>query len=221
MSLLDDVTARGVEVRTRVRDLLERHEYPGDIKTHALVGYVDIALEHHKAIWLLKDAKLNGSALALVRPVFDTMLRAHWINKVATEEQIEQAFNDQLKLRMPKLFADFKYAYFDSIPPEEAAVSPEMADKFLQLLDHIWKVTSSYTHSGGLQLGRRFQPNGELKPNYSDADIAQALSSATVALLLLVHMFFVCMGRYDEMEEVRTLLRKCHADFNERLRNAQ
>jgi hypothetical protein len=221
VSLLDDITARGVEVRTRVRDLLERHKYPGDIKTHALVGYVDIALEHHKAIWLLKDAKLNGSAFALVRPVFDTMLRAHWVNKVATDEQIEQVFNDQLKVRMPKLYADFKRAYFDSIPPEEAAVSPETADKFLQLLDHIWKVTSSYTHSGGLQLGRRFQPNGALKPNYSEADTAQALSSATVALLLLVHMFFVSVGCYEEMEDVRTLLRQSHDDFKERLGSGQ
>ena len=36
-----------------------------------MVGYVVIAIQHHRAIWLLKEAELYGSAFALVRPVFD------------------------------------------------------------------------------------------------------------------------------------------------------
>jgi len=219
VSLLDDISKRGAQVRERLRELLSRREYPGNTKTCVLVGYVAIALEHHQAIWLLKDAKLDGSAVALVRPVFDAMFRAHWINKVASEEQIEQATRDDLKFpRMPRMHADIKRAYFGALPPE-AAVQPDVAEKFFHYLEDIWKVTSSYTHSGGLQLSRRFT-NGEVKPNYSEHEMAQALSLATVALLLLLHMFFVSMRRYEEVEETRRLLRQYHNDFNERFRSA-
>ena len=66
MSLLHDITSRGDQIRARLQALLYRHEYSADNKTAMLIGYVDIALEHHKAIWLLTDAQLNGSAFALV-----------------------------------------------------------------------------------------------------------------------------------------------------------
>jgi len=96
MSLLEDITTRGAEIRTRLRELLPDKYPAADTKTILLRAYVDIALEHHAAIWLLTDRKLNGSAFALVRPVYDTTLRALWINKVATEQQMEKALEDEL-----------------------------------------------------------------------------------------------------------------------------
>jgi len=53
-----------------------------------------------------------------------------------------------------------------------------------------------------------------VKANYDEGDIAHALILATVALLLLAHMFFVSMSRYDEAEETLTLLRQFHVAFN-------
>jgi hypothetical protein len=61
VSLLDDISARSAEIRGRVRELWLDRAYPGDLKTSLLAAYVDLALEHHKAIWLLRLAKLNGS----------------------------------------------------------------------------------------------------------------------------------------------------------------
>ena len=68
MGLLEDVTSHGAQVRKRLHDLLARGEYPGDHKSMALAAYVDVALEYHKAIWLLHANKLHGAAFALVRP---------------------------------------------------------------------------------------------------------------------------------------------------------
>ena len=76
VSLLDDITTRGAEIRTRLRELLLRHKYGGTTKNMVLAAYVNIALEHHKAIWLLSESGLNGSALAMVRLVWDPYLRA-------------------------------------------------------------------------------------------------------------------------------------------------
>src|SRR5438552_8515571 len=213
MTLLDDITARGAEVRERLRQLLHRHEYPQDTRTFLLRAYVDVALEHHDAIWLLAKCRLNGSAFAMVRLVYDAMFRAFWINKVATEQQIEQATRDELGFPLDKILVEFKRDYFSDRPPEEA----ELFDSFLQSVKEAWSPMCSYTHSGALQLARRFHGD-ELKPNYSEGEIAEALNLVTVALLLLLHTFFVSMKCQKEAEETGTMLLQCN--FGTRLRAA-
>jgi hypothetical protein len=238
VSQIDDIKTRGDEIRTQLRALLYRHEYPGNAKNLVLVAYVDIALEHYAAICFLTKAGLHGSAFALVRSVFDTMLRAYWINKVATEQQIEQAISDELNWRRIDVLADVKKAYFDKPALEaaeraalteleaakveaakvEAAELAELAkvgDKFFKLIKEAWPALCSYTHSGGLQIGRRFTGDN-VKPNYGEAAIVQAFNSATVALLLLLHMFFVSMRHYKEVAEVQTLLRQHHGHASKR-----
>jgi hypothetical protein len=214
MSLLDDISTRGAQVRARVRELLVGPAYPGDLKTRLLAAYVDLALEHHKAIWLLSKSQLNGSAFALVRLPWDALLRALWINKVATDQQIEQASRDELQFPpMHKLRENIKQAYSSDAQPEQA----QRFDWFLQFLKEAWPIMSSYTHSGGLQIGRRFTAD-QVKPNYSEGAIVQALSLVTVALLMMMHTFFVSMGCRKEVEEIEAMLRQYHDDFGERLR---
>ena len=100
MSLIDDLSQRGDELRAQVRRMLERHQYSTTTKGVMLVAYVDLALEHHAAIWLLRERELFGSAFALVRPLYDTVFRALWIGAKATDEQVEQASRDDLELRL-------------------------------------------------------------------------------------------------------------------------
>ena len=96
MSLLDNIMARDVDIRTRLHELLERCEFANDLKTKLVVAYIDTALEHHKAIGLLAKSQLYGSAFAFVRVVWDAMLRALWINNFANPKQIERASRDEL-----------------------------------------------------------------------------------------------------------------------------
>lgn len=148
-----------------------------------------------------------------MRLVYDALLRALWINKVATEEQIEQATRDELKFPpMSKLRDEIKQAYSNDAP------RAELLDKFFQLLKEIWVASSSYTHSGSLQIGRRFTED-KVKPNYAEGEIVQALTLTTVALLLLLHMFFVSMQCLREVEETEALLRQHHGDFRDRFRS--
>ena len=213
MSLLDEISTRGAELRARLCELLKRHEYPCDTKSLLLVAYVDIALEHHEAIWLLTKSKLDGSAFAMVRLVFDTMFRALWINKVATEQQIEGAKHDKLGFRISEIIDEIKHGYFSGRPPEEA----ELFDKILEVLKGAWGPMCSYTHSGALQLARRFTRD-ELKPSYDEAAIVEALNLVTIALFLLLHMFFVSMGCQKEDQDTQALLRQYSVDFGDRIR---
>jgi hypothetical protein len=160
-----------------------------------LVAYVDIALEHHKAI-SLRSSELNGSAFALVRVVFDAYVRALWINKPATAEQIEQASRDELWFpKMSEMLNQIKQEYLaapkeDDTPEEKSTRA--LADEFFDFLEQVRPILNSYTHSGGLQISRRFTED-KVRPNYTDGEIAQMLSFATVTLLLL-HMFFVVIS---------------------------
>jgi hypothetical protein len=229
MSLLDDITMRGDQLRGRLYEFLQRHQYETDIKNVVLVAYVAIALEHHKAIWILSKLGLNGSAFALLRAVFESYWRALWINKVATAEQIEQASRDELRFpKMRQMRGEIKRAYFAT--PDEKELTPEeleeaqrlreLGDKFFGYVKKMWPALNSYTHSGALQIGRRFTGD-QVKANYSEADIAQALTVATTGLLLLLHMFFVSSEHYEEVDEIHTMLASYRFDFSERLQAAQ
>ena len=184
-----------------------------------LAGYIAIALEHHKSIWLLKDNGLRGSALALVRTVLDPWLRALWVNACATDEQIEQAWLDKLQFpKMHEMRADIQQAYFGHA--EQDAEFAAIVKKFFKVIRKAWRITSSYTHSGGRQIARRFTGD-EVKPNYTDVETAQALNLATIALMLLMRAFFMSMGKQPEADEVERLLTRYFAEFNERLNKGQ
>jgi len=230
-SLLEDITARGAEFRERVDELLRRHDYPdADTKTFMVVGYVIIAIQHHRAIWLLKDAELYGSAFALVRPVFDAWLRALWINAIATPEQIEKASRSHDELRFPSIddmLVAIRPIYFGHA--EKDAEFTQIVDKFFYWLTgqdpndktapratSLWKVLHGYSHPGARPLARLFT-GGQVKQRYSEWDIAQCLNLPTIALIFLMRPFFISMGKQAEADEVLVLALQYFAEFNERL----
>ena len=136
MSLLEDITTRGAEIRTRLREFLTRHDYTADTGTVLVIGAVDQALEHHEAIWLLDSRKLNGSAMAMIRLVYDAMFRALWLNACAKAEQIEQAAEDELNwLRIP-VRDDIKRAYFGGVV-EDPAKAAELDKVFGKEMENL------------------------------------------------------------------------------------
>jgi hypothetical protein len=232
-TLVEDITKRGAELRERMDALLRRHDYPiPDTKTVMVIGYVIIAIQHHRAIWLLKDAELYGSAFALVRPVFDAWLRALWINAIATPEEIEEASHDRLRWRsVDQMLAEIRPVYFGHAQKEAAFA--DIADKLFYFLSgrksedrtlprdaSLWDALNSYTHPGARQLTPLFTGT-EVKQSYSEWNIAQGLNLATVALILLMRPFFISMGKQAEAEEVHALALQYFAEFNGRLSKNQ
>jgi hypothetical protein len=206
VNLLDEITARGAEIRTQLRELVEQDEvYPCDLKSLWLVGSVDLALEHHEAIWCLQERRLTGAAFALLRPLIETMLRALWVNKrVITEAQAMRAWRD--KRIFPKM-DDMRGQISESYEHEGT----------FKKLGNAWSAMCSYTHSGGRQISRRFTGH-EVKASYRDIEIAQALNSATLALLLLSGIFFNHIGCPWEAQQTLALLVDYKAKLKRRLR---
>jgi len=216
--LVEDITKRGAEIRTRLRDFLGRNTYITETRTVLVIGAVDQALEHHEAIWLLRERGLNGSALAMVRLVYDAMFRALWLRAIATKEQVEQARRDELKFpSMDKVRGDIKRFYFGTPKdPETAAKLDQMFDSF----EGLWKLMCGFTHSGGLQLARRFTSD-EVKPNYTEHELAYALNAATEALLFCSVPLFKTIDWDEEADETVMMRNSYHTEFYERLRTGQ
>ena len=57
----------------------------------------DVSLEYQKAIVLLIENKLIGSAFSLVRLQFEAYIRGLWLIRCATEPEIEKFKQDILK----------------------------------------------------------------------------------------------------------------------------
>ena len=204
MSLLDDITVRGTQIRERVWDLLERHAYPDDERHTWVEGSLSVALEHHEAISLLIKRQLNGSAFALVRPMVETVVRAHWINAVASDEQVAQARRDD------------KNAFPSMSKMSEAVDKVYGATELFRQFTSAWDAMCSYTHSGARQIALRFTGT-ELKPRYCEGAKVEVLHHTNVALLFLAGMFFVSTGHQPEAAETRTLLLDYATAFGERI----
>jgi hypothetical protein len=199
MSLIDDLTAHGAQIRERLWDLLERHRYPDDARSVWIEGSVAQTLEHHDAISLLVRRQLTGSAFALVRPLVETVVRALWIYKVASDEQVEQARHKDKGV-------------FPSLRDMRQAVGQAYAeDEFFQQFTAGWGAMCDYTHSGARQIARRFTGT-DVKPDYREGAIAEAVHTTNFGVLFLARLFFEGMNQQAEANEVRTLL----ADYRAR-----
>ncbi|MDQ2900229.1 MAG: hypothetical protein M3Y07_10555 [Acidobacteriota bacterium] len=66
------------------------------------LGYCGLALDHHSAVTILYYQSRSSSGLALVRVVFEAMLRAHWVYGRATDAEVDQVADaiDEISVRM-------------------------------------------------------------------------------------------------------------------------
>lgn len=76
---------------------------------------------------------------------------------------------------------------------------------FTDLKDRGWAALCSYTHTGLLQLGRRFTAEN-VEPSYSDAEIFEVTTTVTTCILLLVGRFLVLQNHVDDSREVEALI---------------
>ena len=200
MSQIEDLSNQSAQSNSKLRELLARPEYPSDPKTRWVIASLDIAIEHQEAILLLIKSELFGSALAMLRIVFDTLLRALWINGVATDEQIKQAWDDELKWQHISVGDEVEQNYFPDLGNQT-----EKRVKVLQGLKKMWPAMCSLTHSGGLQIASRFT-NGELKPNYLESTIRNVMIVTNQWLMLVSALFFLSMGHNREAKEALKLI---------------
>ena len=175
------------------KQLVTTKKYSDDRRTVVVAGIVDQMFEHHASVLILIRSQLIGSAFALARSIYEGLYRGMWLNRCATDDQVEGfAKDDKLPLQMRQLAEAIDKTY-------------TAGTFFVDLLDRAWSALCSYTHTGVLQLGRRFTGN-VIKPAYNDQEIIEVSTSATTFVLLLVGKFLAVSGYADECMEVEALI---------------
>jgi hypothetical protein len=194
---MTEVLAEAEAINSRIAALLQGN-YGDDRRTTLTLAYLNLSLDHHAGIVLLIRNKLYGPALALVRVVFEAMLRAHWVARCATPAQVDQVAEDD----------DFKFPKMDDLVTAVDLAFSDPTDQpltfFRQAKTGAWKATNSYTHSGLRQLARQFR-EGHIEANYQPEDLVEALHAATSSVLLLGYLLAKSTGRVAEADAIEKL----------------
>lgn len=173
--------------------ILAKHNYPDNLRTVIVIGLLATMMEHHKAMLLLIRHGWIGSAFALARSIVESMYRGMWINVCASDAQI-QAFeaDDKFPVNMPDMAKAIDEAY-------------RAHGFFENLRNRGWAGLCSYTHSGILQLGRRFREH-KVQPNYDDREIYEATTTVTTCILILAGKFLAVQNHANESTAVEALV---------------
>lgn len=146
----------------------------------------DLCLEHHVGIVQLVTSRINGSAFALIRSQFESLVRGLWLSLIATADEVQEFVE---KDRLPLKFG------------EMLDVIEQHADFGDTVLSHYkiggWKPMNSYTHGGMHQVSRRIK-TASIEPNYQSEEVIEVLKlSGLFALLALLQI-----GRLANNEKV-------------------
>jgi len=142
--------------------------------------------------------QLYGSAMALVRLVFEAMIRAHWVAKCATPSQVDHvAENDNFCFpQMGDMVRAVDQACSD--PADEPLTF------FQQAKEDAWRATNSYTHSGLLQLARQFSGN-RVEAMYPEEDLTSGLNASTASILMLGYLVARITDQQERADELQNM----------------
>jgi hypothetical protein len=138
---------------------------------------LDLCLEHHVGIIHLVKGRVNGSAFALIRAQFESLVRALWLHLCATPEELQMFVEkDDLSLNFGQMIdaieqhSDFRHKVLSGIKMQ------------------MWKAMHGYTHGGMHQIARRIKA-GSIEPNYEPDEIIEVLkASGLFALMALMQI---------------------------------
>src|SRR5262249_20028626 len=119
-----------------------------------------------------------GSAFALVRPMFEAVVRAHVAVK-GTENDVQRLWNDQYRMDFNQIGGHIDNLF-------------DLDGLLQRFINETLPILHSCTHSGLFQVERRFKGDS-IEPNYPDMEIIQLIrifnSGAFMLTLLVTHRF--------------------------------
>jgi hypothetical protein len=144
-----------------------------DKRTLMALCFISQMFEHHGATLVLLANDQIGSAFALARSVVEGIYRGLGINSGATDEEVERfASKDEIKFSMTDLARSNDETY-------KLGKSGEFFQGFKK---RSWDALNSYTHTGMMQLARRFSEH-EFKPDYTEKQVVQITNTLTTLIL--------------------------------------
>lgn len=146
---------------------------PSTLRSRLSCGCLDMAMEHQKAIVILTANRLNGSAFALLRLLFEAYVRGAWLHQCASDEDLTRFSNDKLDKKFGSFITDLeKLDGFNS-------------GVLLKAKAASWNRMNDLTHTGPQQVIRRNTAT-TIEADYSEAEILEAIGFADAIASLSV-----------------------------------
>lgn len=174
-----------------IKKILNSHHYTDEEYSTVVAGFIDQVLEHMEAIILLTRSSLNGSAFALVRSIAEGLVRGVWFTTCASYDQVMKFRNDD---KIDPTFGDMSNAIDTTCG----------IDFFADFKKRSWNPLNSYTHTGILQIGRRFTGH-VLQPSYKDGEIVEMIRMSTSCIMLLVRPYLVRQNHVQSAKAIDVL----------------
>jgi hypothetical protein len=147
-----------------------------------LIGYWSLILDYDKGILCLLHHKFYSAAFALLRPLIEALVKAHVV-KMGSEEDVGKIRKDRYNLNYDKVGRQID---------EALGIGPI----FENYLKRGRPLLHSLTHSGVVQLNRRFDGN-DVSASFSDEQIEALVSNAKMAVFL----FTILVTRHFDFDE--------------------
>ncbi len=135
-------------LRGALEPLWDELPEPTDLRVVTVRGFANIVRQHSASQWVLIQHDLDVSAMALVRPAYESLLRAIWALRGAEDAWIEGFFtpNDQaIKSDAETRKGPDVAAMLDMISRHHP---PEIHQCLVELKDATWRAMHSYVHGG-------------------------------------------------------------------------
>lgn len=190
---IDTLIKRSEEIIQKIDATLHGAEISSDAR-HRLAGAcLDVAIEHQKAIVVLINRKFFGSAFALVRAQLETYIRGLWLERCATEKEVDAFKRDKIDKSFKAIIADI-----ENCEGYNVGVLSSVRTKS-------WNIMNSYTHGGYMQAVRRMS-EGYMVPNYYDDEIEEVLNFANSIGMLAALEITIMTNKQDLMESIVDLI---------------
>lgn len=180
---LDEALASAKEQFENAHNWMTGQDIDGALSIRVISSYVLIAMYHHESIMELTNVR-QISASALVRPLFEALIRASWLSlregTPAVEKAISKLVEGEDKFPSLKIMCEEIDATLDQ-EKEELKI-------FSGILSRNIKAMHSYTHGGAHMVSRCINED-TVAPSFTYGEMISVLRASTVNMLLTVLAF--------------------------------
>jgi hypothetical protein len=186
----DDVAEeirQATDFANRIEKLvLARGQAPTGDRNTLLMAYWSLVFELQKGVLCLMQYKFYGAAFALVRPIIETVVRAH-VAVMGSADDLRKLHSDEYRTNLATVGQEI-----------DAAFGTE--GFFENFLNGARTALHSYTHAGLMQLGRRFSGT-DLVANYREAEIVEVIRTCTSSVFMVNNLVTKHLGFEAEWKQ--------------------
>jgi len=162
--------------------LIDGVAFTSSNRTRASVGLLHLSLEHNKGLVSCIENEIFGSAFALFRCQFETLIRGVWIQWCATDKEVDGFLDGKEPPRIHALL-------------EAIEAVPRFESRALTAVKAaLWKTMNDYTHGGAVQVKARNTAT-DIVVNYQVEHVEAVLEySVNLAYTCGVQVAKVCVN---------------------------